>query len=460
MNNNHIQLRNNDRVAIIGAGPAGSLFSYFLQRLARKRQLRLNVTLYDPRDFTRPGPAGCNGCVGVINDSLYRHFQRVGIDLEQTLGLIQSRLSGYLWSTPTGCLWIDVEDRVESIKTVFRGGGPRFGIFDANVSFDSYLLQRALDEGAQHQQVRVQQIERLPTAQQGGILRLTLEKNKHKSYQEVELVVGAFGLNPFLIQQFEQLGIGYRSPQHVRAVQVELKRRDDAVARPIDNYIRVYNISEGRVQQLVLTPKGRYATLTLLANRDLSIENLHEIRKSSEMENIMQSGWDWPEHFCHCLPLLQKRSAKNFYGDRVVLVGDAGCCRYFKNGLESALRTAEMAAETVIFHGISRWAFRRWYFPAVWREIIYDNFFGRFLLGVHNFISSHPRLMDLAIQTRASVTRPDMARRHEDILWHMLTGNRSYRHIFYQIIHPHLVLDTSMRMAKVLFQWIRKNVVP
>ena len=458
LNNNHIKLHNNDRVAVIGAGPAGSLFAYFLLRFARKRHLRLNVTLYDPSDFTRPGPAGCNGCVGVINDSLYRHFQRIGIDLEQTQGLIQSRLSGYLWNTPIGCQRIDVEDRVESIRTIFRGGGPRFGVFDENVSFDGYLLRQAMDEGAQHEQLRVQQIERLQTTQQLGMIRLTLEKDGRKSYQDAHLVVGAFGLNPFLMQQFEQLGIGFRRPWHVRAAQIELHRREHAPVCPIDDYIRVFNISETRVRQLVLTPKGRYATLTLLAGQDMSIEDLHEIRQSATIENIWQSGWDWPKDSCHCLPLLQKGSAKNFYGDRVALIGDAGCCRYFKNGLESALRTAEMVAKTAIFHGISRQAFRRWYFRVAWREIISDNLFGRVLLGAHNWISSHPRLMHVAIETRSEVTRPDMARRHQDILWNMLTGNRSYRYIFYQVICPPLALDTCMRAAKVLSSHLRQNI--
>ena len=64
-----MQLQPNDRVAIVGAGPAGSLFAYCLLRQAHSRGLPLRVTLYDPRDFKKPGPPGCKGGAGVINAS-------------------------------------------------------------------------------------------------------------------------------------------------------------------------------------------------------------------------------------------------------------------------------------------------------------------------------------------------------------------------------------------------------
>ena len=89
-----LKLRDNDRVAIIGAGPAGSLFGYTLLRLARRAKLKLRVTLYDPRDFTKPGPAGCSGCVGVINGSLWQRLQRIGIEGEGAYDVCDNRSKG------------------------------------------------------------------------------------------------------------------------------------------------------------------------------------------------------------------------------------------------------------------------------------------------------------------------------------------------------------------------------
>ena len=141
---------------------------------------------------------------------------------------------------------------------------------------------------------------------------------------------------------------------------------------------------------------------------------------------------------CVC-PRLEISNAKHFYADRFVCVGDTACCRYYKNGLESALRSAEMAAETVVCHGIDRGSFRRWYYPKVWLEIIHDNFFGRLLLSMNQSISLHPSLMRLFMEMRASMVRPNKIRQHDTIIWDMLTGNRPYRQIFYRMIHPDFI---------------------
>lgn len=445
-----LKLQPNDRVAIIGAGPAGSLFAYILLKQARQADTKLHVTLYDPRDFTKSGPAGCNGCVGVINNSLWHSLQRVGIDLEQLEEIVQSHLSGYLWYTSAGSLQVDLPNATHPIRTVFRGGGPRFGRLKDNASFDGYLLRLAIAQGARHEQVRVTAVELPSTAQPHDLVRLTLEKANRQWQIEAHLLVGAFGLNPNLMKHFKNLGIGYQPPQTVQAAQVELTRRPGATRQACDDYIRVYNISGSRVRQLVLTPKGQYATLTLLASHDLQIENIYDIKNSSQVQSILESGWDWPEQFCRCMPRLEKHSGKHFYADRVVLVGDAACCRYYKNGLESALTSAKLAAETALFYGISRRDFHWAYYSAVRQQIIRDNYFGRFLLGAHSFISSHPILMRLALQTRSEVTRPHVRQHYDEILWNMLSGDRSYRHIFCQILNPHLVLDTCFSMLHVL----------
>ncbi|MFC1782601.1 NAD(P)/FAD-dependent oxidoreductase [Planctomycetota bacterium] len=255
------------------------------------------------------------------------------------------------------------------------------------------------------------------------------------------------------------MGIGYQSPKYVRAVQIELARRPDAASHAIDDYIRMNNISGKKVRQLVLTPKGNFATLTLLSPHDMQIKDLLDIRYTEEVENILKSGWQWPKNYCFCLPYIVKRSAKNFYGDRVVLIGNAACCRYFKNGLESALRSAGIAAQTALHHGISRQCFRRWYYPQVWREIIHDNLYERFLLWAHNLLCSHPFLMRLAIQACDQITRPKMIRHQKDILWDILTGNRSYRHIFFRIINPQLLLDSCMHLLQVLTQKLYQSII-
>ena len=65
-----LQLTDGSRVAVIGGGPAGSLTSYFLLVMAERADIRLAVDVYEPNDFHKSGPGGCNMCAGVVSESL------------------------------------------------------------------------------------------------------------------------------------------------------------------------------------------------------------------------------------------------------------------------------------------------------------------------------------------------------------------------------------------------------
>src|SRR5512145_162587 len=65
-----LKLEDGSRVAVIGGGPAGSFFSYFLLDMAERVDMELLVDIYEPRDFSLPAPHGCNYCAGVISESL------------------------------------------------------------------------------------------------------------------------------------------------------------------------------------------------------------------------------------------------------------------------------------------------------------------------------------------------------------------------------------------------------
>ncbi len=53
-----LKLKNGSRIAVIGGGPAGSFFSYFLLDLAERVKLDIHVDIYEQQDFSRCGPAG------------------------------------------------------------------------------------------------------------------------------------------------------------------------------------------------------------------------------------------------------------------------------------------------------------------------------------------------------------------------------------------------------------------
>lgn len=77
----HPELDDGSRVAVMGGGPAGSFFSYFLLQIAHRAGLSLQLDIYEPRDFAATGPKGCNMCGGIISESLVQSLAAEGITL-------------------------------------------------------------------------------------------------------------------------------------------------------------------------------------------------------------------------------------------------------------------------------------------------------------------------------------------------------------------------------------------
>ena len=419
------------RVAVIGAGPAGSLFAYSVLRLARRKAMRLQVDLYDERDFHRPCATGCNQGAGVISENLYRRLKAIGIDVDQQGGPIRRVLRGYIWHTKIASLRIDAPPSVRGIRVAFRGSGPqRYDKSDV-IGLDQFLLERATQAGARHINATVTDVQ-LATDDTDDGVKLSLTDDRHKRWEaRADVVVGAFGLNSRLPDRLEQLGIGYRRPRWRRAAQTELVRQPGAEKQVWDNYIQVFNLGTRGSPEVVLTPKGKFATLTLLGSSDLGAEALTEIKGSDEMAAIFAAGWSWPEEGCRCLPILVTKPARHFFRDRFALIGDAACCRYYKNGLESALRTAQLVAETIVRHGVTQASFKEHYSRKVRSEIMFDNYFGRMLLRSYSWMAVRPVLTRLFLQVR-TVSQTGAFGRHDSILWNMLTGNQPYRHVFAQ----------------------------
>src|SRR5574342_63311 len=116
-----LKLENGSRVAVIGGGPAGSFFSYFLLDMAERTGLKIQVDIYEPRDFSIPGPAGCNMCGGVMYESLVQSLAVDGINLPESV--VQRGIGYNMLHLESGSVRIQTPLREKRIATTYRGIG-------------------------------------------------------------------------------------------------------------------------------------------------------------------------------------------------------------------------------------------------------------------------------------------------------------------------------------------------
>ena len=153
-----LRLEDGSRVAVIGSGPAGSLFAYFLLDMAARIDLEIGVDMYESRQFAKPGPQGCNMCGGILSESLVQDLAVEGVMLPGDV--VQRGIDSYVLHMDVGSVRIDTPLQEMRIGTVHRGGGPRDVIEHRWRSFDDHLLRGALSRGACLLPVRVDSVSR------------------------------------------------------------------------------------------------------------------------------------------------------------------------------------------------------------------------------------------------------------------------------------------------------------
>jgi flavin-dependent dehydrogenase len=218
-----LRLVDGSRVAVIGSGPAGSLFSFFLLEMARHMDLSVEVDLWDPKgSFSVPGPAGCNMCGGIVSETLVQNLAAEGLNL--SAGVVQRGIDSYVLHTDVGSTRIATPLLEMRIGAMHRGAGPRDVKDPRWESFDHHLQARALERGAKLRATRVEAIDRDGT----GRPRLAGKDGQAVAY---DLVVAAVGVNSTLLKLFEGLGLGYTRPVVTRTAIREYHLGGEVISR-------------------------------------------------------------------------------------------------------------------------------------------------------------------------------------------------------------------------------------
>jgi flavin-dependent dehydrogenase len=451
-----LRLHDGSRIAIIGGGPAGTFFAHFCLKLARQKGLEVTVTILDGKNFLRQGPPGCNMCAGVISEPLFARLEEEGIRLPE--GRVQRRIDAYqLQTADSNLLLAHPQGKKGAIRTVYRGSGPRFWPESSDVSFDDFLLSYVKGRGVHVIEQVVAEI-LLPDHARGPI-RLLYGSPGSQTELAADLVVGAFGLNTALLKRITALGFGYRPPRFVHAFQAELRLGQDHIRTYLGDHIHVFSLGLNNIRFAALTPKREHATVSVIGLEDATVSDLKELLAHPAVHALLPPGDVLSDRYCRCRPRIGITPAKRPFTDRLVIVGDASCSRYFKNGIESAFVTAKLAAEAAFDAGVSKSAFSTHYWKRVSQTLVRDNLYGRLLFQVHD-IAARYRLLNQTYCLVASSSREDdqtaqLARR---ILWDMFTGNVPYRAIFFRGLNPRLQARLTLTTMRLAAERVRSRI--
>lgn len=437
---NELIITSGSEIAIIGGGPAGSLFARFACEYASKRGIDVNVTIYTNRRFSDAGPEGCKGCVGVINERLNEKLKQHGMVLPGEL--IMQTIDGYHFTSRGGELYVKKKTMVDDIVTMFRGNGPFCSPLSGG--FDGFLLEHAKKMGARVVQETVRNV----IFPQDEREKITVE-NSH-GFHHVDLLVGAFGIRSSIIKKFQETG--YIPPETTKACLIEIDCGEPYIEKFIKNTIYIYSFGIHGIDYGIMIPKKRFLTIGIVG-KDAKMNKLRNFLSDSLISKMLPEN---PKICCQCCTRIPVTNAKNPFSDRLLIIGDAGYSRYYKNGLESAFSSAQIAARAVFESGISKEAFEKYYYPLCKKMFITENLYGRMLFKLNHIISSH-EILSIA---HMDIARKDERKGHQhldDIQWNMFTGHESYKNIFWNLFEPRLQLELVIEVMKEILERLSKK---
>jgi len=430
-------LQDGSRVAVVGGGPAGSFFSYFLLKMADAVDLEIEVDIYEPRPFSRCGPGGCNHCGGIVSESLVQILAAEGINLPRDV--VRRGIESYVVHMDVGDVEIASPAGEQRIAALYRGNGPREGGEAQLASFDGYLQGMAERLGAQVVRELITGVE-----WNDGLPVLQTANGRETSY---DLVTVASGVNSNFIRLLDVLPEAFEPPRTTRGYICEFRLGEQKMLEVLGKSVHVFLLSIPRFEFAAIIPKGEFATVVMVGD-DLDQELVHAFLRDPVVQRCFPT--DSAQCVCSCSPLINLGARKRPYGDRIVMVGDSGVTRLYKDGIGASYRTAKAAATTAIFHGVSRDSFEKHFWPAC-RTIENDNSVGKIMFAT-NSVFQHSRMTRRAMlrmaqqeQSKSGAT-PHMS----SLLWNMFTGSAPYTEMFRGTFHPGFIARLLFNLGAAL----------
>jgi flavin-dependent dehydrogenase len=461
-------LTSGSRIAVVGAGPAGSFFAIELLRRARSLGLSLDVSIYDGKNFARKGAPGCNMCAGAVGHNLIEEIEHATTNIPPEV--IHYELEGY------AVHYQDASARLENelgrkIYGVYRGAGPVSTEHPEGArSFDQFLLDQALKLGARHIAQNVHDIDVPATLAARPAIR-----TNEGAREEYDLVVGAFGVNS---QLGARLIYGYQPPPTWKTCVIEARVPEEFQRERLGKLIHFFVLKQADVRYVALIPKGEHVTVTAIGE-NVDVVSTERLLRESYMRDYLPPDWKLD---CHCHPRVAVGAARLPYSDRFCIVGDASDSRYLKNGVESALVTARLAADCVVNHGITARDFEVHFWRRCQQVFGRDNLYGRALFEIYDRIFPHPLIAPVYFTVLQAERKARAARRQRDnesppqqhdgathppqhhsallsdALLAAFTGDQPYKRILLRALHPRLVARMASHASYLFYDHMRTKV--
>jgi flavin-dependent dehydrogenase len=440
-----VSLRENDCVAVVGGGPAGSFFAIHLLQESKRLHRPLDVVIVEKRGVMDLGTdsfqcRGCNFCAGGISPRLHEVLQEHGLVVPEEV--IQGRID-HVWIQGE---WKNFRLRVPKgmqMYSVFRGSLPSRRSGEPG-GFDAFLLGEAVRQGARILHGRVEAI----TYAASGMPRLTLRTKSGEGLSlEAGFVAIATGINSHagldytddaLITSLRRLNPQFVPGKSRKAFIFELEVGEEYLARqmPRELYFIEYALRHFALEHTALVPKGRFLTVAMIGKcideaslpQD-SPQLVHDFLTLPQIERILP-GLAAAPIACACAPRMTVAPAKCPFGNRFAIIGDAVGSRLNKDGLFSAHLTASRLAQTVLHNGIDRQTLANGYGKAI-KWLAEDNRFGRIVFGASRVAFTRPVLSRITYQAFATECkeRDERNRPLSGVLWKIASGTADYREV-------------------------------
>ena len=398
------------RIVIIGGGPGGTACALALHKLAAEKSIGIHITVLEGKEFD--SDRHHNQCVGVLSPPLPSL-------LENSLGV----------PFPREICIGDID------RYVLRSAGEKVSLDDEGepsvavrrVQFDAYMLEQVLTRHIKVFPFRAIDLEFHPDS--------VIVYTENESL-EADVVVGAFGMDEGTAAMFSRT-THYRKPKHLDSVIVNLPI-DDFDRDAFGSNIHAFLPKNRRIEFGAITPKCDHLTINI-AGLTVDTTLMRAFLELPEVIEVLNGGknpiYSKSYHLNYYKGRFPRSSARCFYGDRYVMVGDAsGLVRAFKGkGATTAMQTGIRAADTILNHGITAQAFQDHYRSAN-QDIIKDLPYGRGTRLVTLMMSDYG-LMGIIL--RAARESPAL----QSALFGAVSGHTPYKEILAQIFRPKVLWD-------------------